>query len=295
MPNLYAVTEDGLRAMAREASAAFMRGESSPTDAVIKIATASSAPLTTEHVQRICEMTHHEIFERTFRESPGPDRVVSFDPPDATKVASAVRAQYVQTFRDKLASASGGGGMDKSAAAPESRAPAPRNAFLQLVSKEADATPARVEARRTVYTTRGHLKEAAKQLRAELDGARGSEKVAFIELAEGVLRAVRAGAPPIPAVEACVEFAKTADVSEETLSGIASDLIRSLSAHGVDFSEKVAAADTQFVPNERHPLRVQAIKVAELRGFRVRGEIALGDVLEQTARVERELQDALYQ
>lgn len=297
MPYLNKISEDGLRAMAREASSMFLRGEATPTGSVIKVASASSEALTTEHVQRICEMTYHEIFERSFRDSPGPDRLVSFDPPDAAKVASAVRATQMQSFRDKVASAKGGGaGMDKVADASMATAPRPQNAFLRLVSRAPDTTAMmKKEAQFTVRQTRDQLREAERQLQAELAGASGSEKVAFIELADGILQAIRNGVSAVPAVEACIEFAKCASESDAVLSSIATDLLRTLSRHGVRFDEKVASADMVLVPNERHPLRVQAIKVAELRGFRVRGELALGDIREQTARVERELQDALYQ
>ena len=292
MPYLSNITEDNLRAMAREASLAFQRGEASPTDAVIKIASQASTPLTSEHIKRICEMTYHNIFETSFRDQPGPDRLVSFDPPDAVKAASAVRVTQLQSFSDKVGAArTGGVEMDKTASAVPAVS-APRNAFLLAMARApADRTTMRKEAQNTVRRTRDQLREAASSLEAQLVGARSSEKVAFLGLVDGVVQAVRSGVPPTSAVEACLEFAKVADTSDEILGGIASDLFGALARAGVRLDTKHASFDVSFVPNERHPLRAQAIKVAELREFSVRGALALQDIRTQGAKVERELRN----
>ena len=297
MPHLHQVSEHELRAMAREAASDFLRGARGPTDAVIKVASACGHSLTIEHVRRICEMTYHDIYERSFRDSPGPDRLVSFDPPDATKVAAAVRTAQIASFHDKVASSHGGGAMDKTAeASPVGRAPSARNAFLRVVSAAPEDRSSLVkEARFQVRNAHRQLREAARQLETEIHSANGSEKIAFIEMQDTVLSVVRNGAPPLLAVEACLEFAKTASGDEALLGGMATDLIRFLSRRGVDLQTEKTASLEHFRINEAHPLRVQAIKVAELRGFRVRGEVALRDIQEQMGRVERELQDALYE
>ncbi len=140
------------------------------------------------------------------------------------------------------------------------------------------------------------LKEARVQLEAEIRSSIGSEKLAFMELSGGLLSAVRNGVPPLHGVAACLEFAKTAaDVSEDVLESMATDLVRYLGRVGVSLDSEKLAGMAAYDLNDKHPLRVQAVKVAELRGFRVRGEIALDDIRLQQSRVEMELRDALYQ
>ncbi len=305
MPHFNEITEHDLRAMAREATSLFLDSKSggslTPTEAVIKVASASAEPLTSEHVQRVCEMTYHDIYERSFRASPGPDRLVSFDPPDAQKVASAVRARQVESFSAKLASATRdrSNAMDKTASALVTRAPPPaRNAWTSAVHQApADTATMKKEARHLLRSTREELREAARALEIDVGSSRGAEKIAFLELVDDVVRVARQGAGPVAIVSACVEFAKSAGADDAVLETVATDLLRALPQRGVtlDGAEKVADAFLGVTLNERHPLRAQAIKVAELRGFRVHGEIALQDIRHQLHRVERELQDVLYQ
>lgn len=288
------ISEDDLRAMAREASSLFLGGSQSPTDAVIKVASGRPG-VTDQHVRRVCEMTYHDIFERSFRDSPGPDRLVSFDPPDATKVAAAVRATYIQSFQDKVASSRGGPSMDKTAEAPVGAAPAAKNAFLAAVRLDGDPAGMKKEARSFLKRTRADLVEAERDLRTQVSSATGSEKLAFFELARELVDAVRNGVPPLLAVEACVEFAKTAQVSDAVLEGLAVDLLGVVRRAGCDLQHEKVAHDQRLLVNDRHPLCARAVKVAELRGFKVHGEAALSDVLEQRVRLERELQDVLFQ
>ncbi len=111
------------------------------------------------HFYQVSEMTYHDIFERSFRESPGPDRLVSFDPPDAIKVASAVRASQVQSFQNKAASARGGGSMDKTAEAVPT-APRARNPFVEaMAAAQRDPTAQHKEARHIVKVAQTELKE----------------------------------------------------------------------------------------------------------------------------------------
>lgn len=298
MPHFYQVTETDLRAMAREAASLFMSGQMPATDAAIKVASACPHALTSEHVQRVCEMLYHDIYERSFRDSPGPDRVVSFDPPDASKVASAVRAEQLHSFRDKIASSpTPGGPVDKTASAPARTPPPAPNAFLQSMSRfQPDRGHQVKEARHVLSRAREDLRESARALRTDIQSAIGSEKIAFVELSNCLLHAVRQGAAPVHAVTACVDFMKTATAgSEEMLCGVATDLLRSLSRAGVAVGGEKVASTADVVPNEKHPLRALTIKVAELREYRAHAEAALLDVEAQLARVERETRDALYQ
>jgi hypothetical protein len=306
MAHFIEVTEHTLRDLSRRATSLYLNPEAgtaapSPTEAVIKVAAAfTGGALTSEHARRICEMTYHDIFEQSFRGGvSGSDRLVSFDPPDAEKVASAIRARKIDSFSEKTASAprTGGTSMDKNATAPARRAPPTENAFSRAVGAvQVDRAPMKKEARGTLYHLRDQLREAASSFKVDLAGAAGAEKVAFLDLLNGAVHAAQQGAPPVAVVSACVAFAKNAGSEDDAvLESLATDLLRGLSQRGVVLQgEKVAGLSTLFV-NERHPLRAQVIKVAELRGFRVHGEIALSDVRTQLARVERELQDVLYQ
>jgi hypothetical protein len=304
MTHFIEVTEHSLRDLSRRATTLYLSPGSatpcSPTEAVIKVASAfTDAPLTSEHVRRICEMTYHDIFEQSFRGSAGPDRMVSFDPPDAEKVASAIRARRLDSFSAKVASAPRAGGttMDKNADALAGRAPPVQNAFSAAMRAVApDRSGMKKEARASLHHTRVQLKEAETALRVDLATAVGSEKVAFLDLLNGAVHAVHQGVPAMAVVTACLEFAKSAGAEDDlVLEGLATDLLRGFARRGVALSgEKVASLNGLFV-NERHPLRSQVIKVAELRGYRIHGEIALQDVRTQMQRVERELQDVLYQ
>lgn len=297
MAHLYTITESDLKALAREATALFLGGTADPTGAVVKVASAFEHPLTSEHVRRVCEMTYHDAFERMFRSAPGPDRVVNFDPPDAEKVASAVRAAQVQSFSDKVASARAEPVQETTKTASAIPSPPPlrtQNAFLAAVARPADTSGLKKEAHAQVSGLRRDLRDAARQMQTEVHSAAGSEKYAFADLADSVLSVVRNGATASQAIGACLEFAKTAAVPDDVFEGMASDLFLFLAAKGVDLShEKVAGIDTMVV-NDRHPIRAQAIKVAELRGFKIVGQLALDDLRSNTAHVERELQDVLF-
>jgi len=301
MPHFIEVTENTLRAMAREASSLYLHpgGTSiSPTDAVVKVASASRTPLTSEHVRRICEMTHHDIFERSFRNGDGPDRYVSFDPPDAEKVATAVRASRVESFSTKVASAPpAGGAMDKTASAGLSRPPPLRNAFSAVMARVPnDTTAMKKEAQHLLRSTREDLREAERALQVARSSASGSEKVAFVELLDDVVRASNQGVPLMAVVTACLEFAKSAGAPDSILEGVATDMIRGLVRRGCSlYGEKVAGVLAGYTLNDSHPLRAQAIKVAELRAYCEHSDLALRDVREQMQHVNAELRDARYQ
>ena len=299
MAHFYQVTESDLRNMARSATALFMEGSATPTDAAIKVASASGHSLTSEHVQRVCEMMYHDIYERSFNKTAGQDRVVNFDPPDARKVAAAVNAERLHSFGDKIASrAHGGAAMDKTASAPLLRGPREvPNAFARSVSAyKEDAQSFRKEARHILSETRNELFEAVHAMRTDIDSMAGSEKLAFMDLSGRVLNEVRQGASPVRTVMACVEFVKSAsDCSEEMLTDIATDLVRGLSRAGVDIGEEKTASLNDVVLNDKHPLRAVSIKVAELRAYREHALVALSDLETQLARVERESRNVVYQ
>jgi hypothetical protein len=150
------------------------------------------------------------------------------------------------------------------------------------------------EARYQLLALRDELRESVRALEAQLYSATVGEKIAFVELADSAVRLTRQGTPPEQVVSACIEFAKIADAPEDVLSAVATDLLRDFLRRGIELGDKVASFD-EYDLNMQHPIRAQAIKVAELRGFKVHGEIALRDLRAQTARVERELLDAHYQ
>ena len=304
MAHFYEVTEHSLRDLSSRAVALCLsthpEGPCSPTDAVIKVASAfSEAQLTSEHIRRICEMTYHGVFERTFQDSTGGDRMVTFDPPDAEKAASALRVRRLDTFA-KVASAPRGkveAGMSKSADAPRRLGPpALTNVFSTAMSGfKADEPSMRKEALSTLRHLRGQLKEATVALQVEVATAEGSEKVAFLDLLEGAVHATRQGATATEVTSACIELAKRAGVDDEdVLAGIATDLLRGLDRRGVLQSGEKVASLSDLSVNTNHPLRAKVEKVAGLRGYKLHGEIALQDLRQQAHRVDQEMKDGRY-
>ena len=105
------ITRGALLSLANEASTDFLINGTPLTEAVVKVASSSSLDFTAEHVRRICEMTYHSVYERMHKSASGPDKYVSFDPPDArraaqelraTKVAAASRSRPLSHLRENL-------------------------------------------------------------------------------------------------------------------------------------------------------------------------------------------------
>ena len=99
-------TQEQLVQAAREATSDYITNGTDLTEAVVKAA-SSITPVTSEHVRRICEMTYHDAYERSFAEKTGMYQYVSFDPPDAIRAAEMLDALQLgfsnQENFDKLA------------------------------------------------------------------------------------------------------------------------------------------------------------------------------------------------
>jgi hypothetical protein len=114
------IGEANLRAIATTAADDYSKNGTALTDALIKAAAASELDLTAEHVQRACEMTYHAAYANDFSKQSGSDRYVSFDPPESTKVASALMAKKVEKLQARnKPKASSGTSREKCASAPE--------------------------------------------------------------------------------------------------------------------------------------------------------------------------------
>ena len=297
MAILQQVTEGALREMAREASSMHLNQGTDLTEAVVKVASAYDQPLTSEHVRRVCEMTYHDVFERSFRGSNGPDRVVSFDPPEATKVAAAVRARQISSFRDKVAAAPQGEVQEteKAAAAPVWMPERPQNAFSSMMAGYgADADAPKQDARAVLTKAASAVTEAERTLRIELGSIKNAQVLAYRELGRQVRQEVINGFVPEQVLSACTFFMKQAGAPDEVVEDVLVDLARDMLSAGSDLNEKRADLGN-FAPNASHPLCSKAAKVADLRSQRLHREYALEEVLSGRARVERELRSDLFQ
>jgi hypothetical protein len=297
MPNLHRISESDLRSMARDATSMHLQGGTPLNDAVVKVASDFPHPLTSEHVRRVCEMTYHDTFERSFRQGGSSGRVVNFDPPDAEKVASAIRAQKIRSYQDKLASANAeGAGHDKTASSPVEMPfiPPPRNAFSLAMAVDEDNEVGKLEARDILKTAQRDVKDAIQCLETELGTIKHAEMNAYRDLGGQVRQTVLDGMPPEMVLETCATFMKEGQVddaiAEDIITALAVDMLNA----GLDLSEKRASLDG-FRINPRHPLNGQVMKVASLRREKFSREIALSDLRNDGAKVTQELQRAIYQ
>lgn len=297
MSTLHQVTEGALRQMAREASAMHFDQGEDLTNAVVKVASSYEYPLTSEHVRRVCEMTYHDVFERSFRDSDTPSKVVSFDPPEASKVAAAVRAQQITSMHEKAASARTARQeeVEKVASMPEVwTPPRPKNAFSAAVEKFAESPEVRrLEARSLLRDADASVKEAEHQIRVELGTIKSAQLSAYQELGRQVRQEVINGFPAERVLAACEYFMKEAGAPDEVVEGVIVDLAADMLWAGIDLNEKCASLRT-VSPNKRHPLFPKASKVANLRTQRLHREYALEEILAGRARVEQELKSALF-
>jgi hypothetical protein len=294
MAILHQVTEGMLRQMAREASSMYMNQGVDLTDAVVKAASACGSPLTSEHVRRVCEMSYHDAFERSFRSAEGDNRVVSFDPPEASKVASIIRAAQVQSFQDKIAATAAVEEVEKMA--DYSWKPkAPPNAFSAMVGAIATNPAGRLQEGRALLTkTAEATKEAEHLLRLEIGTLKSAGLLAYQDLGKQVREeVVNNGASPERVLSACVSFMKEAGapdvICEDVIADLAADMLRA----GLELHAKRASL-YDVAPNPSHPLCGKATKLASLRSQRLHREYALEEVLSGRDRVERELKSSLF-
>jgi len=282
--------------MAREASSMHMDQGMELTSAVVKVASSFESPLTSEHVRRVCEMTYHDVFERSFRDSQGANRVVSFDPPEADKVAVAVRAEQVRSFQDKVAAASSPSEeTEKMASTATWRPEPPPNAFSASVGQyERHPEVGLLEGRSLLAKTAEAVKEAEKQLRLEIGTIKSASLAAYQELGRQVrFEVINNNVSPEQVLTACASFMKEAGAPDQICEGVIVDLAADMLRAGLDLHEKRASL-YDVAPNRAHPLCQKASKVAGLRTQRVHREYALEDILTGRQRVDRELQSSLF-
>jgi len=283
--------------MAREAARTHVDEGLDLDSAVVKAASAFEHPLTHEHLRRVCEMTYHDTFERLWKQASGSTRMVSFDPASAEKVVAMMHAEKVASAQVAHGSTGEGESFEKVASAvleiPEP--PRPANAFSSLMEKcEGSKEANLLEARSILRTTRRDLQDAIEALDSEIQTAKHAEWLAHREFGQQARQACLQGATPGQVLAVCEHFLKEAEVEHDVAVAVLANLASDMISGGIEITEKGASLDG-IVPNLDHPLRARVLKVAGLRGTRVKGEIALDDLIHDRERVEREMRSALFQ
>lgn len=274
------LTPDALRAIARQASSDHFAQGTDLTTAVVKAASLAGMPLTNEHVRRVCEMTYHDVFERSWRDAPGNDKYVSFDPPDAILAAQqldAVKVASVSSRRFAMQAATATS--TKTASAP------PRRFDSQAaMGRAVDAAFAPVEhATKVAYANplgevqalRNSMKEAVLELEAREYALSSSEKSAAAHLASQTEQACKDGFKVGEVLFACVS---PLDMGQDHISeGLVHELASHLVGRGfsVETGSKVASGGQV---NPEHPLPRAFEKVASLRKELTKVSSALAQV-----------------
>ena len=291
MNGLRRITERDLRGIASEATSMHLADGVALNDAVVKVASAFDRPLSSEHVRRVCEMTYHDTYERSFRKQAGaPSRVVNFDPPDAEKVAGALRANHIKSYKNSSQVTRPGPGSHVKAASAFEIPEAP-NAFSAAMSKVPNHDESELmETRHLLKTASQQMKDAVEQLQREIGSAKTAEHIAYLELGKMVRQAVIDGTPGRHVLDACEYYMKEASIPHSTALSVLSDLTNDMVAAGVDTWDKTATAE----PNMRHPLNQRVVKVANLRFEKRAREIALTSVRIDEAQINNELQRFLH-
>ena len=296
------VSPDMLMSIARQAAGEYLARGTDLTTAVVKEASASRLPLTDEHVRRICEMTYHEAFERSFHQKRGSlDRYISFDPPDAVQCAKELKAMTVE----------------KKASAPsQGRALAPTE-FLKAASAMA-GTPAREKYQpvnaylATVLTpnvekvaaqdnwhnpmgdiARAHqaLREAIRKVELDLDSAEHGAKIASAQLSAQSVQACKDGADVSDVLNLCYHAAEGAGITVKVAHDTVCEIAEVLKSHGFDtrVREKTASYEE---PNLSHPIAVVFAKVASLRDAQMYLSTAAEDLRAEYALSSRKVRAA---
>lgn len=294
MPYLQSVNEDDLRRMAKKATSLHLSEGLTLGDAVVKVASGFGQPLTTEHVRRVCEMSYHDTFERSFKQASGGARVVSFDPADAEKVAEAVQAKFIESHQDKLGSAGRSEGLmqEKTAYSPGFQIPDAPNAFSMAMSSFQDNDEvSHLEKVAELRQGKEDMQEAVKEMSARVGSTKLAELHAYRELGQAVRQEVSEGNEPWDVLACCTSFLKKANISEDIIESVIGDLASDMVEGGVEFTKK---ASLDFYPNTDHPLARKVVKVGELRGSKISGEIALDHLKHAQAVVEQELRNVLF-
>lgn len=286
MPTI--ISADNLMSIARQAAGEFLANGTNLTTAVVKQASASQLPLTEEHVRRICEMTYHEAFERSFHQKRGSlDRYVSFDPPDAVQCAKELKAMAVE----KKASAPVEGTRPlapidflKAASAltgsPAREKYTPVNAFLATVMTPDVAKVASQDRWHNplgdVVRTHQALREAARKVELDAVSATEGAKVAMASLHAQAAQACKDGADVSDVLDLCYHSAASTAVPTKIAHDIVCEIAEALHIHGFDVRTRSKTASAE--PNLGHPLAAQFAKVASLRHEQLNLELALADL-----------------
>jgi hypothetical protein len=282
------ISTDNLMSIARQAASEFLSDGTNLTSAVVKQASASRLPLTEEHVRRICEMTYHEAFERSFHQKRGSlDRYISFDPPDAVQCAKELKAMAVEKKasspdRDarplapvdflKAASVLSGG------VAREKYEPV--NAFLATVLTAEGEKVAQQDLWHNPLgdVARAHqaLREAARKVELDATSAAEAAKVAMASLHAQANQACKDGADVSDVLDLCYHSAATTTVPAKIAHDIVCEIAEALHVHGFDVRTRSKTASAE--PNLAHPLAAQFAKVASRRAEQINLELALEDL-----------------
>jgi len=288
------ITPEKLGSIAKSAVESFLSGTSDNlTDAVVKVASSEGA-LTGEHVRRICEMTYHDAFERIYRDAKS-DNYVSFDPPDAVKAASSLRATKVASFRKEAGmDSTGTETMDKVASSAMSplRRHNKVNAFSSMMDKAASEDQSKInwhDPLGDVRRVRHSVKEAIIEVGIKCAAALGSENLSIIDLCGLAKQASREGASTSQIMYIGATMAK--DLPNHIRSPFLSDVAELLFDSGhTDDQDKVASFQEV---NENHPLSKMFNKVATLRSERVHLEVALDELKRNLEAVDGQIKTIL--
>jgi hypothetical protein len=288
------MTPEALRAIARQASSDHFTQGTDLTTAVVKAASLTGMPLTNEHVRRVCEMTYHDAFERAWRETPGQDRYVSFDPPDAVLASQQINAVKVaSTSRRSAMQVVTASSTEKVASASrrfDTRAAYGRAVDAAFAPVENPAKIAYANPLGEVQALRSSMREAITELEAREATLSSSDKYASAELAAQAEQACKEGHKVGQVLFACVSPFETAGYDK-----VAEDLVHELAAHlvghGFSVSTREKTGSAQQV-NPNHPLPIAFEKVASFRREHVKVAMALESLRRDYSDLRRRI-DAL--
>lgn len=297
------ISPDMLMSIARQAAGAFLANGTNLTTAVVKEASASRLPLTDEHVRRICEMTYHEAFERSFHQKRGSlDRYISFDPPDAVQCAKELKAMTVE----KKASAPTQGRRPlapteflKAASAlaglPAREKYQPVNAYLATV-----LTPdvEKVAAQDNWHNPMGDivkahqaLREAIKKVELDLESTEYEAKVASLGLAAQSVQACKDGADVSDVLNLCYHAAENNGITVKVAHDTVCEIAEILKSHGFDTRVREKTASYEEA-NLSHPIATLFAKVASLRDTQAHLSTAAEDLRAEYALSSRKVRAA---
>lgn len=271
------IPTETLRAVAKQAAGEFLADGTDLSSAVVKAASLLHEKLTDEHVRRICEMTYHEAFERTFRDKAGSaDRYISFDPPDPAFCAQQLKAAalHVPPPSPFNIPSKKEASMDvlKAASAPLQRYVPVNHALRALhVEKQAENW---LDPFSEVRALRDSLKEAVKAAASECAQADVMQGIAFVQLSGQAEQACKEGTHIGMVLHVCTA-GLDANVHQHEVAGALSDVASHLMERGYSPGGKIAS---NYTPNPSHPIATLFYKVASLRTKRAEYTAALKDL-----------------